>query len=54
MASDQTHQGGAAHGSVREYVIGLTLSIMLTAVAFGVVISGLMSGTPAMILILIW
>ena len=53
MASDQTHQGGAAHGSVREYVIGLTLSIMLTAVAFGVVISGLMSGTPAMILILI-
>ena len=36
-----THShGGAAHGSVKEYVIGLILSIVLTAIPFGLVMSG--------------
>ena len=53
MASDQNNHGGFSHGSVREYVVGLTLSILLTAIAFGVVMTGVMSGTPALILILL-
>ena len=53
MASDHNNHGGFSHGSVREYVVGLTLSILLTAIAFGVVMTGVMSGTPALILILL-
>ena len=53
MASDNTDHGGAAHGSVREYTIGLILSIVLTAVPFGIVMMGLMSGNAASILILL-
>lgn len=32
--------GGAAHGSVKEYVIGLILSIILTVIPFGMVMAG--------------
>ena len=32
--------GGAAHGSVKEYVIGLILSIVLTVIPFGLVMAG--------------
>ena len=53
MAGDHNNHGGFSHGSVREYVVGLTLSIILTAIAFGVVMTGVMSGTPALILILL-
>ena len=53
MASDQNNHGGFGQGSVREYIVGLTLSILLTAVAFGVVMTGIMSGTSAVILILL-
>lgn len=31
--------GGAAHGSVREYVNGLMLSLLLTAIPFGIVMT---------------
>ncbi|MRX26830.1 cytochrome o ubiquinol oxidase subunit IV [Kangiella sp. HZ709] len=34
------HAGGAAHGSVKEYVTGLILSVILTAIPFGIVMSG--------------
>lgn len=38
---ENTHgHGGAAHGSVKEYVIGLILSIVLTAIPFGLVMAG--------------
>ncbi len=38
---DQQHgHGGAAHGSIKEYVIGLILSIVLTLIPFGLVMSG--------------
>lgn len=54
MSSHDTHHhGGAAHGSVKEYVIGLMLSIILTAIPFGIVMMDLMSGTPAIIIILL-
>lgn len=39
-SSDSQGHGGAAHGSVKEYVIGLILSIVLTAIPFGMVMSG--------------
>ena len=35
-----TGHGGAAHGSVKEYVIGLILSIILTAIPFAMVMTG--------------
>ena len=52
-SSNDTHAGGAAHGSVKEYVVGLILSIVLTVVPFGIIMLDLMSGTPAMIVILV-
>ncbi len=45
--------GGAAHGSVKEYVHGLMLSIVLTLIPFGVVMSGALSNTLSIILILL-
>jgi len=53
MASDHSHDGGAAHGSVREYAVGLILSVVLTVIPFGIVMMGLMSGTAAVVLILL-
>jgi cytochrome o ubiquinol oxidase operon protein cyoD len=41
MAGHDNHgHGGEAHGSVKEYVIGLILSIVLTAIPFGAVMGG--------------
>lgn len=37
---DDHHAGGAAHGSVKEYLVGLFLSIVLTALPFGLVMTG--------------
>jgi len=43
---------GAAHGSVRSYLIGFVLSVILTAIPFGVVMSGaLPAGTAVTICI---
>jgi cytochrome o ubiquinol oxidase operon protein cyoD len=53
MASSDTHAGGAAHGSVKEYVVGLLLSIVLTVVPFGIIMLDLISGTPAVAIILV-
>lgn len=53
MASSDTHAGGAAHGSVKEYVVGLLLSIALTVVPFGIIMLDLISGTPAVAIILV-
>lgn len=50
---DDHHAGGAAHGSVKEYVIGLILSLVLTAIAFGVVMFGSLGETISIILILL-
>ena len=47
QASDHGHghgsdhvDGGAAHGSHRSYVTGFVLSVILTAIPFGLVMSG--------------
>ena len=42
-----------AHGSVKEYVIGLILSIVLTAIPFGIVMAGAFGETLSIILILL-
>ena len=52
MANTQSH-GGAAHGSVKEYVIGLLLSVVLTAIPFGMVMNGGFSGGLTLAIILI-
>jgi len=48
----QTH-GGAAHGSVKEYVHGLIWSIILTAIPFGLVMVGGLSSSLTVIIILV-
>jgi len=53
MGSSNTHAGGAAHGSVKEYVVGLLLSVVLTVVPFGIIMLDIMSGTPAVAVILV-
>lgn len=52
-ASDSHDHGGAAHGSVREYVTGLILSIVLTAIPFSVVMSGALGEALTVTLILL-
>lgn len=45
--------GGEAHGSVKEYVIGLILSIVLTAIPFGLVMSGSLGETLTVAIIML-
>jgi len=45
--------GGAAHGSVREYVIGLILSVVLTLIPFGLVMSGTLNEPLTLAIILL-
>ncbi|PIE42778.1 MAG: cytochrome o ubiquinol oxidase subunit IV [Gammaproteobacteria bacterium] len=49
----QHSHGGAAHGSVREYVIGLILSIVLTVIPFAMVMTGALSTAPTLAVILV-
>lgn len=53
MSSHDTTHGGEAHGSVKEYVIGLLLSIVLTVIPFGMVMSGAFSGSLTLAVVLI-
>ena len=53
MGSGEQGHGGAAHGSLREYTVGLILSIVLTAVPFGIVMADIVSGAPALLIILV-
>ena len=48
----QTH-GGAAHGSVKEYIWGLIFSIILTAIPFGLVMSGTLGSGVTLAIILL-
>jgi len=41
------HHDGAGHGSVRSYVIGFVLSVLLTAVPFALVMSGAVPAATA-------
>lgn len=53
MSSSENTHGGQAHGSVKEYVIGLILSIVLTAIPFYLVMSGVASDTFTVIAIVV-
>jgi len=51
-SNDHSH-GGAAHGSVKEYVTGLILSIILTVIPFAMVMTGGFSGGLTLAVILL-
>ena len=53
MAHHEHSPGGAAHGSLYEYLIGLCLSIILTAIPFGIVMSGTLGETLSVVIILL-
>lgn len=53
MGGNSTGHGGQAHGSVKEYVIGLILSIVLTVPPFYIVMTDAMTGGWATALILL-
>ncbi|WP_224545004.1 cytochrome o ubiquinol oxidase subunit IV [Mesorhizobium sp. CA16] len=48
---DHTH-GGAAHGSLRGYLIGFVLSVVLTAIPFWMVMTGAMDNKQAAAIII--
>ncbi|MGC3873840.1 cytochrome o ubiquinol oxidase subunit IV [Halomonas sp. GXIMD04776] len=52
MSDSHTATGGASHGSVRSYVIGLILSIVLTVIPFAAVMTGALS-TAATVLTIV-
>lgn len=54
MSADSSKgHGGQAHGSVKEYVIGLILSVVLTVIPFYMVISGSWSDTATLAVIVV-
>ncbi|HEY2000556.1 cytochrome o ubiquinol oxidase subunit IV [Paraburkholderia sp.] len=50
---DHSHNAhaGESHGSLGSYAIGFILSVVLTAAAFGIVLTGAVSGQNAVLLI---
>lgn len=40
MSHSTTGQGGASHGSLKTYLIGFILSVILTAIPFAIVMQG--------------
>ena len=52
MSDSHTAPGGASHGSVKSYVTGLILSIVLTVIPFAAVMSGALS-TPITVLLIV-
>lgn len=51
MGNHNVGHGGASHGSTKEYVTGLILSIILTVIPFAIVMLGLATPMVAMIVI---
>lgn len=51
-ASHQEHGAGGHHGSLKQYVIGFVLSIVLTIIPLVVVLNGLAEGTAALVILL--
>lgn len=52
--NDTTHNSiaGEGHGSVKSYVVGLILSILLTVIPFGMVMNGGFSDTLVLVVII--
>lgn len=40
MSSHEHNSAGAAHGNVKQYTVGFILSVILTVIPFGMVMSG--------------
>jgi len=53
MANTTNSHGGAAHGSVKEYMWGLFWSVVLTVIPFGLVMSGTTGSALTMVIILL-
>lgn len=53
MSHDNHGHGGEAHGSLKEYIIGLILSIVLTVVPFYMVATGAFGDTATIIAIIV-
>ncbi|MED5499855.1 cytochrome o ubiquinol oxidase subunit IV [Salinicola sp. LHM] len=53
MSDIHTSHDGASHGSHKSYIIGLVLSIVLTLLAFGVVMLGDFSTTTMIVTIIV-
>jgi len=52
MSTSTSHDGGS-HGSVKSYVMGLILSIVLTVIPFGMVMNGGFDETAVIVTIVI-
>ncbi|MDE1166472.1 MAG: cytochrome o ubiquinol oxidase subunit IV [Pseudomonas sp.] len=52
MANSHAHDAGDSHGSLKSYVIGFVLSIILTAIPFGLVMYGSLSKTATLVIVL--
>jgi cytochrome o ubiquinol oxidase operon protein cyoD len=46
-AGHHDHTAGVAHGSLRSYLVGFGLSVVLTAIPFWLVMSGVLDSKPA-------
>jgi cytochrome o ubiquinol oxidase subunit IV len=46
-AGHHDHAAGVAHGSLRSYLIGFGLSVVLTAIPFWLVMNGVLDSKPA-------
>jgi len=53
MGNNAQSHGGAAHGTVKEYIVGLILSIVLTAIPFALVMHGGVSSGLTLAIILL-
>ncbi|MDE1179806.1 cytochrome o ubiquinol oxidase subunit IV [Paraburkholderia sp.] len=51
MADAHHSHAGGSHGSVSSYMVGFVLSVILTAAAFGVVLTNALSGFNAVLAI---
>ena len=51
MDHSHTAHSGESHGSLGSYAAGFILSVVLTAAAFGVVLTGVVTGHNAILLI---
>lgn len=45
---DYTNAAGASHGSLKQYIIGFILSVILTLIPFGMVMNGGFDRTPVL------
>jgi cytochrome o ubiquinol oxidase operon protein cyoD len=52
MANSHSHDAGAGHGSMKSYVIGFVLSIILTAIPFGLVMFPTLSKAATLVVVL--